>query len=101
MNLTNEFEPIRQWATDRGIIGKGNPLTQNTKLTEEHGELSKAILHDNKDEIADALGDMVVVMTSIAAQCGLKLEDCINGAYSVIKDRKGKLSQAGDFQKEC
>ena len=35
MRLTNEFEPIRQWAQERGLYAKGDPKTQALKLVEE------------------------------------------------------------------
>jgi len=99
MNLTNEFHSIRMWAQERGIYEKGNPTTQLAKLMEEHGELAKGILKQNNEEIQDAIGDMVVVLTNLAALHGWKIEDCINGAYNEIKDRKGQMNN-GTFVKE-
>ena len=40
------FENIRQWAKDRGLYDKGNPMVQYVKLQEEAGELAKALLKD-------------------------------------------------------
>lgn len=91
MNLTNEFESIREWAKQKGIIGEGNPVTQTVKAMEEMGELASAVLKQDIPEVQDAIGDVVVVLTSIAAQNGLRIEDCINSAYSVIKNRRGKM----------
>ena len=99
MNLTNEFEPIREWATERGLLQKGDPKTQYIKLQEEAGELAKAILKANEDEFIDAIGDCVVVLTNLAALKGYKIEDCINSAYSEIRARKGKMVD-GTFVKE-
>ena len=39
------FENIRQWAKDRGLYDKGNPMVQYVKLQEEAGELAKALLY--------------------------------------------------------
>ena len=55
------------------------------------GELSKGILENNKDEIKDAIGDIIVVLTNLATLNNLKVEECINTAYKEIKDRKGKM----------
>jgi len=98
MNLTNEFEPIREWAKDKGIFQKGDSKTQTIKLFEEAGELSKAILKNDEPEIIDAIGDCVVVLTNLAELRGLKIEDCINSAYQIISKRKGKMSN-GTFVK--
>ena len=34
---------------------------------------------------------MVVVLTNLAKLRGHKIEDCVVSAYSVIKDRQGKM----------
>ena len=39
MQLRNEFEPIRDWAKERGIYEKGNIDTQFEKLIEKLTEL--------------------------------------------------------------
>ena len=65
MKLKNEFELIRQWANNKGIYQKGDIKTQYVKLQEEAGELAKAIINNNDNEIIDAIGDCVVVLTSI------------------------------------
>lgn len=99
MNLTNEFEPIRQWAEDKGIFLKGDLKTQAIKLFEEAGELSKAILKNDEPEFIDAIGDCVVVLTNLAKLKGYNIEDCINYAYAVIAKRIGKMEN-GTFVKE-
>lgn len=99
MHLNNEFYAIRKWAKDKGILDKGDAKTQFVKLLEEVGELSHGILKDDKAEIEDAIGDIVVVLTSIAHLSDLKIEDCINSAYSVIFKRTGKMVD-GNFVKD-
>jgi NTP pyrophosphatase (non-canonical NTP hydrolase) len=99
MNLVNEFEPIRDWAKEKGILSKGDWKTQYIKLQEEAGELAKSILKDDKEEFIDAIGDCVVVLTNLAALKSLKIEDCINSAYNVIKRRTGKMDN-GTFVKD-
>lgn len=91
MKLKNEFESIRDWATEKGIYAKGDIKTQYVKLQEEAGELAKAIINNDNAEIIDAIGDCVVVLTSIAYFNGVTIEDCINEAYNVISKRKGQM----------
>jgi NTP pyrophosphatase (non-canonical NTP hydrolase) len=98
MKLTNEFEPIRDWAKSRSLYEKGDKKTQIIKLYEEIGELSKSILKQDQDEFIDAIGDCVVVLTNLAALGGLDIEYCINSAYNVISKRKGSM-QNGTFVK--
>jgi NTP pyrophosphatase (non-canonical NTP hydrolase) len=88
---TNVYDSIRQWASDRGIYKNGDSKTQFIKLQEETGELARAILKNNKEELIDAIGDAVVVLTNLAALEGLKIEDCIVSAYDVIKSRQGSM----------
>jgi NTP pyrophosphatase (non-canonical NTP hydrolase) len=99
MNLTNEFASIRQWAEERGIYEWGDPKTQFIKLSEEMGELAKAILKNDQEEFIDAIGDCVVVLTNLAKLKGYNIEDCINSSYAEIKYRKGKMT-GGTFVKE-
>lgn len=99
MQLKNEFEPIREWAKERGIYEKGTLNGQWLKLVEEVNELKEGIETDNDDEIIDAIGDCVVVLTNLAAIQGIEIETCINSAYKEIKNRKGQMIN-GTFVKE-
>jgi len=98
MKMTNEFEPIRDWAKAKGIFEKGDVKTQYVKLQEEAGELAKAIIKNDKEEFIDALGDCVVVLVNLAKLGGYNLEDCVNSAYDVIAKRTGKMVN-GSFVK--
>jgi len=93
------FDKIRSWAQDRGLYSQGNANTQYIKLQEEAGELAKALLEDNQPEVIDAIGDMVVVLTNLAALHGWKIEQCIDIAYDVIRKRTGKMIN-GTFVKD-
>ena len=99
MKLTNEFEPIREWAENKGIYAKGDAKTQFVKLSEEMGELAMSILKNDPEEFMDAIGDCVVVLTNLAHLNGVKIEDCINGSYDVIAKRTGKMVN-GTFVKD-
>jgi len=95
----NRFDLIRDWAAVRGIYDEGNTIVQYTKLMEEAGELAKALLNDDHDEINDAIGDMVVVLTNLAHLHGTEIEDCIDSAYQEIAARTGKMIN-GTFVKD-
>jgi len=95
----NVYDLIRQWADERGIYKNGDTKTQFVKLQEEAGELARAILKDDKAEFVDAIGDMVVVLTNLAALEGYRIEDCVSSAYNVIKSRQGSMIN-GTFVKE-
>ena len=96
----NVFDDIRSWATDKGIYEKGDARTQYLKLMEESGELAEALLKNDKAEIQDAIGDMIVVLTSIAKFEDMFIEDCIKSAYDVIAKRTGKMIN-GTFVKDA
>jgi NTP pyrophosphatase (non-canonical NTP hydrolase) len=96
----DQFELIREWAKEKGIYDSGSSGVQYLKLIEEAGELAEALLKKNKAEIKDAIGDMVVVLTSIAKFEDMLIEDCINSAYNVIAKRTGKMVN-GTFVKDA
>ena len=98
-SLNDRFGLIRTWAKDRGLYDKGNSHTQYVKLMEEAGELAQSLLKQDKPEIKDAIGDMVVVLTNLAHLEGFTIEDCIDAAYAEISTRKGKMVN-GTFVKE-
>jgi len=93
------FNKIRSWAETRGLYKSGNPKIQYVKLQEEAGELAKALLKDDQPEVIDAIGDMVVVLTNLAHQRGVYIEECIQTAYEVINKRTGKMIN-GTFVKD-
>jgi len=85
------FDCIRRWAEERGLYEKGDVKTQYIKLAEEFGETGKALLNNNKEEVIDGIGDMVVVLTNLAHLSGTTIEECIEAAYKEISNRKGKM----------
>ena len=95
----NIFELIRNWADERGIYKNGDTKTQLIKLYEEAGELSQGVLKDNKDDIIDAIGDCVVVLTNLAELADVSIETCIRSAYDEISGRTGKMIN-GTFVKD-
>ena len=90
---------IRKWHEDRNLIEGSTSKDQVLKLLEELGELSQAVVQaDSYDTpevpkalIADAIGDMLVIMINICMRNKMSLVSCMDYAYEEIKDRKGKL----------
>lgn len=98
--LHNTIRDIEDWAEDRNLIAGSKPKDQLAKLMEEVGELAAAIARGKgPDEISDAIGDCIVVLTILARQNNVFIDNAIAYAYEVIKDRKGKMID-GVFVKE-
>ncbi len=91
---------IKKWHLDRKITINGNSVTQVCKLLEESGELSAAVIRNDEHEIKDAIGDIVVVLSSICDLNNITLDECIEQAWNDIKDRKGYLNSVGNFIKD-
>ena len=95
----SQFDLIRAWADERGLYEHGDPKTQSLKLVEEVGEICRAVLKDDIDEVIDGIGDAVVVLTNLAELHGVTIEECIASAYGVISKRTGKMVN-GTFKKD-
>jgi len=94
-----QFDLIREWAQERGLYDKGDVKTQTLKLLEEAGEICRAVLKDDKEQIIDGIGDCVVVLTNLAELNNVSIEDCIDAAYDEISNRTGKMVN-GTFKKD-
>jgi NTP pyrophosphatase (non-canonical NTP hydrolase) len=95
----SQFDLIREWANERGLYEHGDPKTQSLKLVEEVGEICRATLKEDHDEVIDGIGDCVVVLTNLAELHGVSIEECIASAYGVISKRTGKMVN-GTFKKD-
>jgi len=95
----NDFDLIRMWANQRGLYDEGDTKTQTLKLMEEAGEICRAVLKDDHDQVVDGIGDCVVVLTNLAELHGISIEQCIKAAYSEICNRTGKMVN-GTFKKD-
>jgi len=95
----SQFDLIREWADERGLYEHGDPKTQALKLVEEVGEIARAVLKDDIDEVIDGIGDAVVVLTNLAELHDVSIEECIASAYDVISKRTGKMVN-GTFKKD-
>lgn len=99
MKLKNEIqECVINWSKERKLNNYNNRFIQLAKVMEELGELSKAMIQDDTDEIIDALGDVNVTLIVLADQMELLLSDCLEVAFNEIKNRKGVLKN-GSFIK--
>ena len=100
MKNYNELEAlVIAWAEQKGILNNGTPIAQCQKTLEEVEELHDAIMKNNKAEIEDALGDILVTIIIQAEMQGLKLTECLESAYNVIAKRTGKMVD-GQFVKD-
>jgi NTP pyrophosphatase (non-canonical NTP hydrolase) len=87
------------WAAQKGILEKATTMRQAEKTHEEVLELMAAIDEDNKEEIVDALGDILVTIIIQAEMQGLNLTECLESAYNVISKRTGVMKN-GQFVKD-
>ena len=102
MDLPVLEQAVITWHNDRNLIDGSTDQAQLAKLTEEVGELARALRKEKpfaNYQTADAIGDILVVLINIAKRNGLDLRVCLHRAYNEIKDRKGKTID-GIFIKE-
>ncbi len=98
MNYLEHLESnIVGWHRDRNLIDGSTDKDQYLKLIQEAGELSDNICKGR--DIADDIGDMIVVLINIAERNGLSLSTCMEKAWNDIKDRRGRMVD-GVFIKE-
>jgi NTP pyrophosphatase (non-canonical NTP hydrolase) len=89
--MKQTIQLVEQWAEEKGILSKATTIKQAMKTQEEVNELCNAILDDNREEIKDAIGDIMVTLIIQCKMQGMDLEDCLESAYNVIKNRTGKM----------
>jgi len=98
-NMKETIDKVIQWAADKDLLKKENSLAQMAKVTEEVGEIARAVLHKNESKLLDGLGDAMITLILLAEMNGLCIEDCLEAAWLEIADRKGKTVD-GTFIKE-
>lgn len=84
-------DQILQWAKEKGILDKATSASQYQKHVEEVGELGRALIENDIDKVADAIGDIYVTIVILAELKGLDIDECIKGAYNVIAGRTGEM----------
>jgi|GEM_PF-3566511 len=91
---------VLDWAEAKGLLKPENRFVQFAKVVSEVGELGDAMIKDNKDEEVDSLGDVLVTLIILSEQLGYDIEDCLESAYQVIKNRTGTTNSNGSFIKD-
>ena len=100
VNYPELIAAVEAWAEARHIFRHSKPMPQLMKTVSEIGELCDATLKDNRSEVIDAVGDVLVTLIIYCRLQGLTLQECLSSSYEVIKDRKGTLTPEGVFVKE-
>lgn len=90
---------VEGWAKEKGILDKATPMKQALKTLEEVAELINAIEDEDKYEIADALGDILVTIIIQAKMNNMDLTACLRDAYTIISRRTGAMVN-GQFVKD-
>ena len=95
--LTKLIDDVVTWGYDKGILLDPCAKTQALKTVSEVGEFADNIAkgRDVKDDIGD-------ILVTLILQCEIQdtsLEECLNIAYSQIRDRRGMMVD-GIFIKE-
>jgi len=72
--LKDLIQKVEAWAEERNLIKFENADKQYLKFLEETGELARALLKNDIDEIIDSNGDFCVCVIILAKQLGIKLE---------------------------
>lgn len=98
MKYEKLIKSVQEWAKDRGL-DKSDSHAQALKIGEELGELFEAFLKEHRDDELDAVGDIQVTLIIYCLQRGIDYEKCLENAYHVIENRKGKMID-GTFVKE-
>jgi NTP pyrophosphatase (non-canonical NTP hydrolase) len=93
------IKQVEEWAEAKGILAHATTLRQAEKTLEETNELICAILNEDRAEIKDAIGDIMVTIIIQAKMQGVTIEECLQSAYDVISKRTGKMVN-GQFIKD-
>jgi uncharacterized protein YjgD (DUF1641 family) len=95
-------ENIVQWGKDRNIFEHSTAIKQLLKTQEELDETMQALVDfaDAKtdkqkaeaiEQIIDGIGDMGVTLIMLCHKVDVDFIDCLQSAYEVIKNRRGKM----------
>lgn len=94
-NKIKQFDDVLAWGAKRGV-DKADFQTQFQRLMQEVIEIHEAYIDDDIAEVADAIGDTLVVAINLAKTVDMNAESCLQGAFGVIELRKG-LTKKGSF----
>lgn len=90
---------VEEWAADKGILDNATQLSQAHKTLEESLELAEAIRIDDRGQIIDAFGDVLVTVIIGCRMAGIDPLDALQSAYEEISGRTGKMV-GGQFVKD-
>ncbi len=99
MNYRELETEVIKWADNKGILTNGTPEAQANKTIEEALEIYQAIKVNDKAEIIDGLGDVLVTIIIQAKLQNVDLLECLQTALNVITKRTGKMVN-GEFIKD-
>lgn len=100
MSLNHLEDLVIAWAAERDLLHSKNQDKQALKMVEEVGEVCRGVLKHKDDEVVDGIGDVCVTLIILAHQFGYDLEYCLQTAYDVIKDRKGRTLDGAFIKSE-
>ena len=96
MPLTEIQRDTDEWI-QKHTPGYFTPLMMIARLTEELGELSRAVSHhhgekrpkpgESKGDIADEVGDVLFVLTCLANSLGISMDDAWAGLMKKLYER--------------
>jgi NTP pyrophosphatase (non-canonical NTP hydrolase) len=89
---------IEKWSEEKGL-NEADPRAQFLKVAEEVGEVASAMARNDRPELIDGIGDVVVTLIILAQQHDLDLEHCLAAAWDEIENRTGKMKD-GVFIKD-
>lgn len=81
---------VEAWSTLKGL-NTADSSKQMLKVVEETGEVAAALARNNKDDLRDGIGDVVVTLIILAQQNDMDIFECLNTAYDEIKERTGQM----------
>lgn len=101
MSFSDVEGDIIRWSEARKIIPNSTPTAQLLKAFSEMGELADATAKNNRDEVIDAVGDVMVCLVNYCALQDIDLVKCMYVAYDQIKHRTGTMLPSGVFLKDA
>lgn len=105
MQIKELQQQVDQWITGTGVR-YFNELTNLGILMEEVGELSRIIVRtygeqsfkesDRQKNMADEMADVLWVLTALANQCGVDLEEAMRNNFEKKNQRDATRHQEND-----
>jgi len=91
ITFENYQDLVIDWAETRKIIPNSTSTAQLLKAVSEMGELADAVNAGNREDMIDAVGDVVVCLINLCALEDTDVTTCLAHAWQQIKDRKGLI----------